>query len=87
MEKTVEHKSDDYSNCNWCSWYRHLRVGTRIGGLGNNRTGGDCTNYIIVEIGQNTAKSPGDLRRLAVTQNSGKPSANPDVKNSQGVKW
>ena len=29
-------------------------------------TGGDCLNYSIVEIGQNTEKSPGDLRRLAV---------------------
>ena len=26
------------------------------------------TNYIIVENGQNTDKSPGDLRRLTVTQ-------------------
>ena len=25
-------------------------------------------NYSIIEIGQNTEKSPGDLRRLAVTQ-------------------
>ena len=33
-----------------------------------NEAGGDCPNYIIVEIGQNTEKSPGDFRRLAVTQ-------------------
>ena len=31
---------------------------------------GDHPNYSIVEIGQNTRKSPGDLRRLAVTQTS-----------------
>ena len=31
-------------------------------------TGGDCPNYSFVEIGQNTEKSLGDLRRLAVTQ-------------------
>ena len=35
---------------------------------------GDNPNYSIVEIGKNTEKSPGDLRRLAV-----------NVKNSQGV--
>ena len=29
---------------------------------------GDHPNYSIVEIGQNTEKSPGDLRKLAVTQ-------------------
>ena len=37
------------------------------GGLGNKRTSGDHPNYSIVEIGQNTKKSPGDLMRLAVT--------------------
>ena len=30
--------------------------------------GGDCQNNSIIEIGQNTDKSPGDLRRLAVAQ-------------------
>ena len=29
--------------------------------------GGDRPNYYIIEIGQKTEKSPGDLRRLAVT--------------------
>ena len=29
---------------------------------------GDHPNYYIIENGQNTEKSPGDLRRLAVTQ-------------------
>ena len=29
---------------------------------------GEHPNYSSVEIGQNTEKSPGDLRRLAVTQ-------------------
>ena len=52
----------------WCSWYSHQRIGTRTGGLGNNGTGGDCPNYSIAEISQDTEKSPGDLRILAVTQ-------------------
>ena len=43
-------------------------IGTMTGGLGNNGTGGDCTNYSIVAFGLNTEKSPADLRRLAVTQ-------------------
>ena len=29
---------------------------------------GDHSNYSIIEIGLNTEKSPGDLRKLAVTQ-------------------
>ena len=53
----MEHESDDYTNCNWCSWYSHQRIGTRAGELGNKVTGGNCSNYIIVEIGQNTEKS------------------------------
>ena len=32
------------------------------------RTSGDHPNYSIIENGQNTEKSPGDLKRLAVTQ-------------------
>ena len=38
------------------------------GGLGGWRTSGDHSNYYIIENSQNTEKSPGDLRRLAVTQ-------------------
>ena len=63
----MEHESDDYTNCNRYSWYSHQRIGTETRGLGNNGTGGDCSNYNIVEIGQNTEKSPGDVRRLVVT--------------------
>ena len=37
-------------------------------GHGNKRTSGDHPNYSIIEIGQDTEKSPGDLRQLAVTQ-------------------
>ena len=40
--------------------------GTR--GLGSWRTSGDHPNDSIVENGQNTKKSPGYLRGLAVTQ-------------------
>ena len=32
------------------------------------RTSGDHPNYSIIMVGQNTEKSPEDLRRLAVTQ-------------------
>ena len=39
-------------------------------GLGNKRTNGDHLNYSVVEMDQNTEKSPGDLRKLAVSQTS-----------------
>ena len=38
------------------------------GGVGNWRTDEDHPNHSIIENGQNTEKSPEDLRRLAVTQ-------------------
>ena len=34
------------------------------------RTSGDYPNYNIIEISHNTEKSPGDVRRLTVTQTS-----------------
>ena len=49
---------------------KRLVQGTR--GTGNKWTSGDHPNYSIVEISQNTKKSPGDMRRLAVTQTPGK---------------
>ena len=45
-------------------------LGTRIGGLGNNGMGGDYPNYSIVVIGQNTEKSPGDLRKTLNNNNN-----------------
>ena len=64
----MEYESDGYTNCNLCFLYSHRKIGTRIGGLGNKSTSGDHPNYSIIEIGKNTEKSPGDLRRLAITQ-------------------
>ena len=39
-----------------------------VQGFGSGRMSGENPNYSIVEIDQNTEKSPGDLRRLAVIQ-------------------
>ena len=63
-----EHESDDYTNCNWCSWYSHQRIGTKTGRLGKNRTGEHSPNNSNIQIGQNTEKSLGDFRKLTVTQ-------------------
>ena len=38
------------------------------GRIGNKNMSGDHLNDSIVKISQNTEKSPGDLRRLAVAQ-------------------
>ena len=42
LKKTVEHESDDYTNCNWCSCTVTRGLVQGLGGLGNNRTGGVC---------------------------------------------
>ena len=49
-------------------WYSHQRIGKGTRRTGNKNMSGDHPNDSIVKIGQNTEKSPGDLRRLAVTQ-------------------
>ena len=64
----MEHEGDDDNHCNWFARYSQQKIGTRIRGIGNKRTSGDYPNYSIIKIGHNTEKSPGDLRRLAVTQ-------------------
>ena len=62
-KKTMEYESGD--NCNLHAWYSHQRIRTETGGLENKRTNGDGLHYNIAEISH---KSPGNLRRLAVTQ-------------------
>ena len=80
----MEYESDSDTNCNLHTWYSHQRTGTETRRFGNKRTSVDHPNYSIVEISQNTEKSPGDLKRLAVTQTPvKKPSVNTGVKNYQ----
>ena len=64
----MEHEGDNYINCDWCFWYSNLRIIKGPGGLGSWRTSRDHSNYRIIENGQNTEKSLGELRRFAVTQ-------------------
>ena len=51
--------------------------------LENQRTSGDHRDYSIIKNGQNTEKSPENLRKL--TDYNERPSANAGVKNSQGI--
>ena len=53
-EKTMEHNGDRETNCNWCTWYSHQKIGTGTGtsGFRNKRTNGDHQNNSIIEIGQ-----------------------------------
>ena len=64
----MEHESDSDTNSNWYTWNNPQKLGEGVVGIGNWRTSRDYSKYIIVKICQNTEKSPGDLKRLAVTQ-------------------
>ena len=60
----MEHESDDDTNCNWFALYSQKGLITGTGGLENKRTSEDS----IIKIGQNTEKTPRDLKRCAVIQ-------------------
>ena len=64
----MEHEGDGDTDCNWCTWNDAKRLGKGARGVRNRKASRDHPNYSIVRIGQNTEKSPGDMRRLAVTQ-------------------
>ena len=67
-KEAMEHESDGYTNCNWCTWNDPQRFCKKAGGIRNRRTYEEHSSRTIVKVGQYTEKSPGDLRRLAVTQ-------------------
>ena len=64
----MEHKGDGEDNCNWCTRNNLKRIGKGTGGLGNKRTSGDHPVYSTIKIVQNTEKSPGEIKRIAVNQ-------------------
>ena len=66
--KKKDHEGDDYTNRDRYFWYSHQRIIKGTKGLGNKKTCVDHLKYNIIENGQNTENSPGNLRRLAVTQ-------------------
>ena len=68
-KKNMEYAGDNYNTCNWYVWNSNKRITKETGEPGIWATSGDHPNYNIVENSQNIEKSPGDLRRLAVTQN------------------
>ena len=64
----MEHEGDGDTDCSWCTRSSLQRRRKWNGGIKNQRKNRDDKDPIIVKIGQNTEKSPGDLRRLVVTQ-------------------
>ena len=67
LKKNLENEGDSNTNFNWRARYSQQRVDKGIGGVRNKKTSEDHPNDSIIKNSQNTKKSPGDLRRLAVT--------------------
>ena len=66
--KTMEQESDSNTNCNRCTRYsHHQNISKRIVGIRIKSTSGDHPNY-TVKIGQNTEKSPRNVKRFTVIQ-------------------
>ena len=75
----MAYEGDNNTNYDWCFWHGIQGPGR----FGSWRPSGDHPNNSIIENGQNTKKSPGDLRRLPVTQSPMKDhQLYADVKNS-----
>ena len=66
----MKYEGDGDSSSNYCTCDNPQRMGKGTGRLGNKKAGEDHPDYSITKISQNTEKSPGDLRRIAVTQTS-----------------
>ena len=63
----MQHDGDGVTICNWCTWNNSKRTGKGTVRLGNTRTSGYYPDNSIIKIDLNTEKSPGNLRKLAVT--------------------
>ena len=62
--KAEEHESNGDTYCNWCTGNDLQRLGKQVRIVENRRINRNHPNYCIIKIGQDTEKSPGDLRRL-----------------------
>ena len=66
LKKIVEHKNDSDTNRTWRTWNSPQRLKIVTARTENQCKNRDHSDYSMVEIGKNTAKSPGDLRRRDV---------------------
>ena len=79
LKQYMEHEGDNCTNCDWCFCYSNKEIIKGTWGFGSWLRSGDQANYYIIENGQNTEKSPKDLKRLVVTQTQRVWSASPVV--------
>ena len=56
----MKYEGDGDTNYNLSAWNNPQRIGKGIGKFRYKTMSGDCLNYSIIKIRQNTEKSPGD---------------------------
>ena len=66
--KNMKHEGDGDTNCRCCTCNIPKRLRKKTRGMENRKRNRDRPDYSIIENGQNTEKSHGDLSRLAITQ-------------------
>ena len=64
----MEHEGDGDTTSNLRNWNGPQMIGKRTGTVRNPRKNRNYPDNSIVEIAQNTEKSPGDPKRFAITQ-------------------
>ena len=67
-KKVIEQEGDGHTSCNCCTWNSSQKLGKGAVGVRNQKTSGVHPDRNIVKVGQNTEKSPEDLRTLVVAQ-------------------
>ena len=68
LKKIMEHEGNGDTNYDWCAW----NSSQKLEELKIGRQAETFQTTILFKIGQNPGKSPGNLRRFAVTQTPGK---------------
>ena len=61
----MEDEGDGDTNCNWRTRYNHQRIGKGTGGIENKR---ETIQLIVLLRSARKLGSPGNLKRLGVTQ-------------------
>ena len=80
----MEHEGYSATNFDWCSCYRHQKIGPGAGGVRNKRKHRDHPTTSFLRSAKNTEKNPGDLKKICCLSNSNvKLSSNAGVKNFQ----
>ena len=79
----MEDEGDSNTNSSWCTWNSSQCHVDRTRGIGNQWNNLNYQDYSIDEISHITKKSPGDVKRLAITDPSReKPQPNSNVKRT-----